>query len=53
MPDCRTTGGIGPSSFSIVVIPTPRDREDLLLVCFVEEPEPQVARNGSARPPTS
>ena len=50
MPDCRTKGGIGPSSFSIVVIPTPRDREDLLLVCFVEEPEPQVGRNGSMVP---
>ena len=48
MPDCRTKGGIGSSSFSIVVIPAPRDREDLLLVCFVEEPEPQVGRNGGA-----
>ena len=38
------------SSFSIVVIPAPRDREDLLLVCFVEEPEPQVGRSGSMAP---
>jgi two-component system, chemotaxis family, CheB/CheR fusion protein len=50
MSDCRTKGGVGSSSFSIVVIPTPRDREDLLLVCFVEEPEPQVGRNGSMAP---
>ena len=50
MPDGRTKGGAGPSSFSIVVIPAPRDREDLLLVCFVEEPEPQVGRNGSVAP---
>ena len=48
MPDCRTKGGIGSSSFSIVVIPAPRDREDLLLICFVEEPEPLVGRNGGA-----
>ena len=46
MPDCRTKGGVGSSSFSIVVIPARRDREDLLLVCFVEEPEPRVGRNG-------
>ncbi len=50
MPDGRTKGGASPSSFSIVVIPAPRDREDLLLVCFVEEPEPQVGRNGSMAP---
>ena len=47
MPNGRTNGGPGPSSFSIVVIPAPRDREELLLVCFVEEPEPQVGRSGS------
>ena len=50
IPDGRTKGGAGPSSFSIVVMPAPRDREDLLLVCFVEEPEPQVGRNGSMAP---
>src|SRR5271155_231153 len=50
MPDGPTNGGPGPSSFSIVVIPAPRDREDLLLVCFVEEPEPQVGRKGSMAP---
>jgi two-component system, chemotaxis family, CheB/CheR fusion protein len=50
MPDGPTNGGLGPSSFSIVVIPAPRDREDLLLVCFVEEPEPQVGRSGSMAP---
>ncbi len=50
MPGGRTKGGAGASSFSIVVIPAPRDREDLLLVCFVEEPEPQVGRSGSLGP---
>ena len=38
------------SSFSIVVMPAPRDREDLLLVCFVEEPEPRVVGSGSMAP---
>src|ERR1700678_3818175 len=47
MPDGRMKGGAGPSSFSNVVIPAPRDREDLVLVCFVAEPEPQVGRSGS------
>ena len=47
MPGGRTQGGAGRSSFRIVVVPAPRDREDLLLVCFVEEPEPQVGRSGS------
>ena len=50
IPGGRTKGGAGSSSFSIVVIPAPRDREDLLLVCFVEEPEPQVGRGGSMAP---
>ena len=50
MPGGRTKGAAGPSSFSIVVIPAPRDREDLLLVCFVEEPEPQVGPSGSMAP---
>ena len=50
MPGGRTKGGAGASSFGIVVIPAPRDREDLLLVCFVEEPEPQVGRSGSLAP---
>ena len=50
IPGGRTKGGAGSSSFSIVVIPAPRDREDLLLVCFVEEPEPQVGRAGSMAP---
>ena len=30
--------------------PAPREREDLLLVCFVEEPEPEVGRSGSMAP---
>jgi two-component system, chemotaxis family, CheB/CheR fusion protein len=50
MPGGRTNGGVGPSSFSIVVIPAPPGREDLFLACFVKEPEPQVARSGSMAP---
>jgi two-component system CheB/CheR fusion protein len=46
----RTKGAAGAASLSIVVIPAPRDREDLLLVCFVEEPEPQAGRSGSMAP---
>ena len=42
----RTQGADGAASLSIVVIPAPRDREDLLLVCFVEEPEAQPGRSG-------
>src|SRR6202789_1094579 len=47
MPGGRIKGGAGPLSFSIVVIPASRERGDLLLVCFVAEPEPQVGRSGS------
>ena len=50
MPGGRTKGGAGFSSFRVVVIPAPRGREDLLLICFAEEPEPQVGRSGSAAP---
>src|SRR5271170_1696551 len=50
MPGGRMQGGAGRSSFRIVVIPAPRGREDLLLVCFAEEPEPQVGRGGSMAP---
>jgi two-component system CheB/CheR fusion protein len=50
MPGGRMKGGAGPASFSIVVNPVPRDREDLLLVCFVEEPEPKVGPSGSMTP---
>ena len=50
MPGGRTKGEAGASSFSIVVTPAPREREDLLLVCFVEEPEPQVVGGGSIAP---
>ena len=39
-----------PESFSIVVIPTPREREDLLLVCFVEGRSRKSARSGSTAP---
>ena len=50
IPGGRTKGGASASSFSIVAIPAPREREDLLLVCFVEEPEPQVGRSGRKTP---
>ena len=49
-PGGRTKGAAGAASLSIVVIPAPGDREDLLLVCFVEEPEPQAGRSGSMAP---
>ena len=49
-PGGRTKGEAGASSFSIVVTPAPREREDLFLVCFVEEPELQVAAGGSIAP---
>ena len=50
MPGGRTTVEAGATPFSIVVIPAPREREELLLVCFVEEPEPKVGRSGSMAP---
>src|SRR5208337_2303655 len=43
-------GAAGAASLSIVVIPAPRAREELLLVCFIEDPEPQAGRNGSVAP---
>ena len=43
----RAKGASDAVSLSIVVIPAPGDREDLFLVCFVEEPEPQTGRGGS------
>ena len=46
----RTKGEAGASSFNIVVTPAPRDREDLLLVCFVEEPEPAAVGSGRIAP---
>ena len=50
MPGGRIKGGAGPASFSIVVNPASRDREDLLLVCFVDEPEQKVGRSGGMAP---
>jgi two-component system, chemotaxis family, CheB/CheR fusion protein len=50
IPGARTKGEARAWSFSILVIPAPREREDLLLVCFVEEPEPQVVGSGSIAP---
>ena len=49
-PGGRTKGEAGATSFNIVVTPAPREREDLLLVCFVEKPEPQVVGGGSMAP---
>ena len=49
-PGGQTKGEAGASSFNIVVTPAPREREDLLLVCFVEKPEPQVVGGGSMAP---
>jgi two-component system CheB/CheR fusion protein len=39
-----------PSSFQIVVEPAPSEREDLLLVCFVETPAPEIVAGGSVPP---
>ena len=50
VPGGRTKGEAGASSFNIVVTPAPREREELLLVCFVEGPEPQVVGGGSIAP---
>ncbi len=50
MPGGRTKGEGGPSSFSIVVTPAPQERDDLLLVCFVEEPDSPAARRASVAP---
>ena len=44
----RLKGEAGASSFNIVVTPAPREREGLLLVCFVEEPEPAGRRRAAA-----
>src|SRR6185437_1513176 len=49
-PGGRTKGETGPSSFSIVVTPAPREREDMLLVCFVEEPDSPATRSGAIAP---
>ena len=50
IPGGRTKGEAGAPSFSIVVMPAPRERDDLLLVCFVEEPAPQVVGGGGFSP---
>jgi len=50
MPDGRADGEAGASSFRIVVEPAPSEREELLLVCFVEAPAPEVAVGGSVPP---
>ena len=50
IPGGRTKGEAGAWSFSVVVIPAPREREDLLLVCFVEEPVPQVVGGAGIAP---
>ncbi len=50
VPGGWTNGEAGASSFRIVVEPAPSEREELLLICFVEEPEPQVAVGGKVAP---
>ncbi|THD44091.1 MAG: response regulator [Bradyrhizobium sp.] len=50
-----TPGGLtkseaGVSSFQIVVEPAPNGREDLLLVCFVATPAPELAAGGAVPP---
>jgi two-component system, chemotaxis family, CheB/CheR fusion protein len=50
MPGGRTKGEAGASPFNIVVTPAPREREGLLLVCFVEEPKPSAVGSGSIAP---
>ena len=49
-PGGRTRSAAGAMSLSIVVMPAPRDHEDLFLVCFVEESEAQVRRSGGMAP---
>jgi two-component system CheB/CheR fusion protein len=46
----RTNGEAGASSFRIVVEPAPSEREDLWLVCFVEQPTPEIAVGGGVAP---
>jgi len=50
MPGGRTNGETGASSLRIVVEPAPSEREDLLLVCFVEAPAPEVIVGGAVPP---
>ena len=50
MPGARTKGAEGAAFLSIIVTPAPRDHEDLLQVCFVEEPAPQAGRSGGVTP---
>jgi two-component system CheB/CheR fusion protein len=50
MPGGRTNSEAGASSFRIVVEPAPSEREELLLVCFVEEPAPEVVVGGAIPP---
>ncbi len=50
MPGARTKGAEGAAFLSIIVTPAPRDYEDLLQVCFVEEPAPQAGRSGGVTP---
>jgi two-component system CheB/CheR fusion protein len=50
VPGGRTKSEAGASSFSIVVEPAPSEREELLLICFVEEPEPETAVGGRMTP---
>jgi two-component system, chemotaxis family, CheB/CheR fusion protein len=51
VPGGRTNGEAGQSLFSIVVTPAPKERgDDLLLVCFVEDPDSPAARRVTVAP---
>jgi two-component system CheB/CheR fusion protein len=50
VPGGRTTTEAGAASFQIVVEPAPSERVDLLLVCFVEAPAPQIVGGGKISP---
>jgi two-component system CheB/CheR fusion protein len=50
IPGGQTKGEAGVASFRIVVEPAPSEREDLLLVCFVEAPAPEVVVGGGIPP---
>jgi two-component system CheB/CheR fusion protein len=43
-------GDAGASTFRIVVQPAPSGRDDMLLVCFVETPAPEVVAGGAIPP---
>jgi two-component system, chemotaxis family, CheB/CheR fusion protein len=46
VPGGRTTLDGQPASFSIAIQPVRHDNEDLLIVCFVDDPKPEPRRKG-------